>query len=326
MRYLVTGAAGFIGSHLTDTLITRGHEVTPVDCFTPYYDRQVKQRNASRFEIANCDLAVGSLDDLVANVDGIFHLAGQPGVRASWGAEFDSYSRHNILASQRLFETAASHRVRVVFASSSSVYGDAATYPTHETASLSPRSPYGVSKLACEHLAHAYSLEHNLDYVALRYFTVYGPRQRPDMAFAQLFVALLNNRPFVLNGDGSQSRCFTYITDAVEATRLAMEHASPKRIYNVGGGSETTLRDAITFCERFTGRPLTLNEVGTADGDVQRTSADTQAIRSDLAWTPHVDLETGLHAQWASLQHPHDRRNTPKKPHRTRKVPISTRQ
>jgi UDP-glucuronate 4-epimerase len=291
MRYIVTGAAGFIGSHLTEALLARGHEVVAVDSFTDYYDTTQKEENAAAFDVSRVDLADDDLD--LAGVDGVFHLAGQPGVRSSF-ADFDVYVRRNILATQKVFESAARAGVRVVFASSSSVYGDAETYPTPEDARPQPISPYGITKLACEHLAHAYGL----DTVLLRYFTVYGPRQRPDMAFARVVDALARGASFELYGDGLQSRSFTYVADAVAATAAAMEQGAAGALYNVGGGTEATMRDAIATLEDVSGRTLDLVVRPAAAGDVRRTAADTRRIERDLGWRATTDLGVGLRAQW----------------------------
>src|SRR5262249_6155509 len=194
-------------------------EIVATDAFTDYYDSEVKKRNSAGFAVLPRDLAIDPLDDVVADCDGIFHLAGQPGVRASFSA-FEQYVHNNIVAPQRLFTVASEAHKRVVWASSSSIYGEAEAHPTPETATPRPISPYGVSKLACEHLAHAYGVGHGLDAIALRYFTVYGPRQRPDMAFARLVSAMAEDRTFELYGDGTASRSFTYVADAVEATML----------------------------------------------------------------------------------------------------------
>jgi UDP-glucuronate 4-epimerase len=291
MRYVVTGAAGFIGSHLTEALLARGHEVVAVDSFTDYYDTTQKEENADAFDVSRVDLADDDLD--LAGVDGVFHLAGQPGVRSSF-ADFDVYVRRNILATQKVFESAARAGVRVVFASSSSVYGDAETYPTPEDARPQPISPYGITKLACEHLAHAYGL----DTVLLRYFTVYGPRQRPDMAFARVVDALARGASFELYGDGLQSRSFTYVADAVAATAAAMEQGAAGALYNVGGGTEATMRDAIATLEDVSGRTLDLVVRPAAAGDVRRTAADTRRIERDLGWRATTDLGVGLRAQW----------------------------
>ena len=292
-RYIVTGAAGFIGSHLSEALLAAGHEVVGLDCFTDYYDRSLKEENARNIDVRRLDLAEDPLD--FSSFDGVFHLAAQPGVR-SFGDVFPNYLRRNIHASQRLFEAAARDGVRVVFASSSSIYGAAESYPTPETAVPAPLSPYGISKLAVEHLAAAYARSFGLDVVALRYFTVFGPRQRPDMAFTRIAFALTQDRPFALYGDGTQTRSWTYVSDVVEATIAAM--ANGRGTYNVGGALEASMREAITQFERLAGRTLDLREQSAVPGDQRRTSADTTRIRAELGWEPRVSLERGLKAQW----------------------------
>ena len=294
----MTGAAGFIGSHLAAALEAAGHAVVAVDCFTDYYDSALKEENAAGREIVRADLAEAPLEPLLDGIDGVFHLAGQPGVR-SFGDAFPIYLRHNLLASQRLFEAAARAGVRVVFASSSSVYGEAEGYPTQEDAVPRPISPYGITKLGCEHLARATELAFGLDAVLLRYFTVYGPRQRPDMAFTRILTALAGGSPFELFGDGSASRGFTYVGDAVAATAAAMERGERGTTYNVGGGAEATMREAIATCERVSGRSLDLRLRASARGDVSRTAADTTRIRTALGWEAEVGLEEGLWAQWS---------------------------
>jgi UDP-glucuronate 4-epimerase len=295
MKYIVTGAAGFIGSQLAEKLLETGHEVVAVDCFTDYYDPALKEENAAGFDVARLDLAEDDLD--LAGVDGVFHLAGQPGVR-SFGDVFEEYVRRNLLASRRVFEAAASARVRVVFASSSSIYGEAERYPTPEETEPRPISPYGITKLGCEQLAHAYAQGFGLDAVVLRYFTFYGPRQRPDMALARIVDALARGSSFELYGDGLQSRSFTYVADGVEATIAAMERAEAGSVYNVGGGGEATMREAIATLERVSGRTLDLVESPAVAGDVRRTSADATRIGRDLGWRPTTTLEDGLRAQW----------------------------
>ena len=298
MRYVVTGAAGFIGSHLAETLIQQGHDVLGVDAYTEYYDRARKQRNAAGLDVLEADLADAPLGPIVEDADAVFHLAGQPGVRASWGAGFEPYLRRNVLATQRLFEVAAAAGVRVVFASSSSVYGDAERYPTPEEAVPQPISPYGITKLACEQLAHAIGRGQGLDAVLLRYFTVYGPRQRPDMAFTSMLEALARGEPFRLFGDGSAARAFTYVGDAVAATIAAMERGRSGEVYNVGGGDEATMNEAIALAEEISGRRLEVEQLGAATGDVRRTRADVTKAESELAWSPQTPLRDGLRAQW----------------------------
>jgi UDP-glucuronate 4-epimerase len=304
-RYLVTGCAGFVGSHLAEALLARGDEVVGVDAFTDYYPREAKEANLERarahqgFTFVEHDLADGELEPLVEGADGVFHLAAQPGVRGSWGGTFAIYVRENILATQRLFEAAARAQVGIVMASSSSVYGNAEEYPTREDTSPRPVSPYGVSKLACESLAQTYAECFGLDVVSLRYFTVYGPRQRPDMAFSRIISALLGDLPFRLFGTGEQSRDFTYVDDAVAATMAAMNGRRGSRVYNVGGGSETTLAEVVALCEGLVGRRLNLRQEPAAAGDVRRTAADTSLIRDELGWSPRTSLEEGLAAQLA---------------------------
>jgi nucleoside-diphosphate-sugar epimerase len=293
VRFVVTGAAGFIGSHLAEALLERGNEVLGIDCFTDYYDRALKEENARILDVRRLDLAADELD--LAGVDGVFHLAGQPGVR-SFGDVFDLYLRRNVLASQRVFEAAARDGVRVVFSSSSSVYGEPDVYPTPEETPARPLSPYGITKLACEHLARAYERSFGLDVVVLRYFNAFGPRQRPDMAFTRIAFALAEGRPFDLFGDGLQSRSFTYVGDVVAATIAAMERGSGT--YNVGGGTEATMRETIGILEGVSGRRLDVRQHPPVPGDQRRTKADTARIRRELGWAPRTGLQEGLAAQW----------------------------
>ena len=295
MRYVVTGAAGFIGSRLLGALLERGHEATGWDSFTDYYDPRLKEENARDLPVERVDLVEDPLD--LAGVDGVFHLAGQPGVR-SFGGVFPVYVRQNVLASQRLFEAAAGVGARAVFASSSSIYGDAESYPTREDAVPRPLSPYGITKLACEHLAAAYRNEFGLEVVTLRYFTIYGPRQRPDMAFAKMISCVAEGRPFELYGDGSQSRSFTFVDDTVEATIAAMERGRAGSTYNVGGGSEVTMLEVVEMLGAIAGRRLELVRSPRREGDAKRTSADTSLIRDDIGWQSTTSFEDGLAAQW----------------------------
>jgi UDP-glucuronate 4-epimerase len=300
-RYLVTGCAGFIGSCLVDTLLAEGHAVVGVDAFTDYYPRDRKQAAIAAaashpaFELVELDLGDGPPpDQALEGVDGVFHLAARPGVRASWGEGFEPYVHDNVLATHVVAECATRRGLRVVFASSSSVYGDALAYPTREDAPPAPVSPYGVTKLTCEHLLRAHARNFELDYVGLRYFTVYGPRQRPDMAFARMIGALVGGPSFEVYGDGTQSRDFTYVQDAVAATILAMRNAPSGGIYNVGGGSEATLRESVAIVEELSGRTLNVGYGKVAAGDVRRTLADTERIRVEVGWQPAVDLRMGL--------------------------------
>jgi nucleoside-diphosphate-sugar epimerase len=293
VRYVVTGAAGFIGSHLTEALLRNGHDVHAIDAFTDYYDPALKEENARAFEVERLDLVADPLD--VAGADGVFHLAGQPGAR-SFGDTFPEYVRRNVLATERVLDAAAAAGARVVLASSSTVYGDAERYPTPETAAPAPLNPYGITKLACEHLAYAYGRSFGLDAVILRYFTVYGPRQRPDLAFTRICTALAEGRPFEVFGDGRQTRSNTYVADAVAATMGAMARGSGT--YNVGGGTEASLLETISILERLAGRALEVRFADAVPGDMRRTNADTSRIRRDLGWAPQVSLEDGLQAQW----------------------------
>ena len=294
MRYVVTGAAGFIGSHLAEALKAAGHEVRCIDCFTDYYDPALKEENARGLDVQRLDLAEDLLD--FDGVDGVFHLAGQPGVR-SFGDVFPLYLRRNELASQRVFEAAARDGVKVVFASSSSVYGAAERYPTPEDTVPRPNSPYGITKLACEHLADAHARAFGLDCVVVRYFNAFGPRQRPDMAFTRIAFALAEGGPFELFGDGEQSRGWTYVSDVVDGTILAMERGNGT--YNVGGAIEASMNETIALLEQISGRTLDVHRRQPAvPGDQRRTQADTTRIRTELGWQPRVSLEDGLARQW----------------------------
>ena len=262
--------------------VTAGHDVVGIDCFSDYYDPQLKEENVRGLEVLRLDLAEDVLD--LSGFDGVFHLAAQPGVR-SFGDVFPDYVRNNVLASQRLFEAAVQSGARVVYASSSSVYGEPR-----------PISPYGITKLAGEHLAGAYARSFGLDVVVLRYFNAFGPRQRPDMAFTRMAFALAEGRPFDLYGDGGQTRGWTYVADVVAASLLAM--AGGDGTYNVGGGVEASMRDAIEILERVSGRKLELREGPPVPGDQRRTRADTTRIGEQLGWQPEASLDDGLSAQW----------------------------
>ena len=300
-RYLVTGCAGFVGSTLVDALLAEGCEVVGVDAFTDYYARDRKEaalataRSDPGFELIEHDLGSGPPPDTaLEGVEGVFHLAARPGVRASWGDGFEPYLHDNVMATHKIAECAARRGLRLVFASSSSVYGDALAYPTREDAQPAPVSPYGVTKLTCEHLLRAHSRNFGLEYVALRYFTVYGPRQRPDMAFARIVEALMAGTAFEVFGDGRQSRDFTFVQDAVAATTLAMRKGVPGAVYNVGGGGEATLRESVEILEELSGRTLDVHYGREAAGDVRRTLADTGRIREEIGWEPAVELRAGL--------------------------------
>jgi UDP-glucuronate 4-epimerase len=303
---LVTGCAGFIGSHLSERLIADGWSVIGVDAFTDYYERSAKEDNVAGladeagFSLVEADLATADLAPILRDAPVVFHLAAQPGVRGSFGDGFARYVHDNILATQRVFEAAkAAGSRRVVWASSSSVYGDAEAYPTIAGVTpTSPRSPYGATKRACEDLADIYRLG-GLSTVGLRYFTVYGPRQRPDMAMRRICERLMDGGTFPMFGDGSQSRDFTHVSDAVEGTYLAGVAAEPDAIYNIGGGQEATLSEVIQTLEELAGTTLELDRQGVQTGDVKRTSADTTRARATLGWNPTVGLRAGLASEFA---------------------------
>jgi UDP-glucuronate 4-epimerase len=303
--YLVTGAAGFIGSHLSERLLANGHHVVGVDRFSEYYGRDHKEANIAscrlhhRFELHEADLVDVDVDQLLRDVDGVFHLAAQPGVRPSWGEGFVHYVRDNIVATQRLFEALARNPVRSVVASSSSVYGDVEALPVSEdAAALHPVSPYGLTKLTIEHLARIYVQQHRIHTVLLRYFTVYGPRQRPDMAFTRFVRAALTGEPLHVLGDGSQSRDFSYVHDVVDATIRALD-APAGHTYNIGGGEPTSLNAVIDALEHLLGRPVKVQRGEVSAGDVRHTWADTTRARRELGWTPSTPLRDGLAAQLA---------------------------
>jgi len=304
---LVTGAAGFIGSHLTERLLADGVTVTGVDCFTDYYDPALKRRNLERalahprFRLLEIDLGAADLAAL-PEVDVVFHQAAQAGVRASWGADFASYAHHNVLATQRLLERYRERPPgRFVYASSSSVYGDAEKYPTDETMLPRPFSPYGVTKLAGEHLVLLYARNFGMKVAALRYFTVYGPRQRPDMGFHRFCKALLHGEPLVVYGDGRQSRDFTYVDDAIEANVRAWTRGGPQIVVNVGGGSQVEVLESIAILERALGVKAQLDFRERPPGDPLRTRADATRLRAELDFVPSVGIEAGLaaEAEWA---------------------------
>ncbi len=303
---LVTGAAGFIGSHLCEALVGRGFEVTGVDSFTDYYHPAIKRRNVPallagpRFRLLELDLASADLAALPDAPRWVFHQAAQPGVRASWGADFAAYARDNVLATQRLLERYRGQDVeRIVVASSSSVYGDAERMPTTETDLPRPFSPYGVTKLAAEHLALLYARNFDVPAVALRYFTVYGPRQRPDMGFHRFIAAALARGPITVYGDGEQTRDFTFIEDAVQANLAAAERGAKGQVYNVGGGSRVSVNAVLAALERLAGAPLRIERSAPEPGDPRDTGADITRAREGLAWSPKVALEDGLARQFA---------------------------
>lgn len=310
MRFVVTGSAGFVGSHLARRLLDEGHDVVGIDCLRANYDVSEKKANLAwvaaggPLDQHDLDLSADDLDGLVAGSDIVVHLAGQPGVRASWGDGLTEYTRDNIVATERLLAAAGRAGVgRVVLASSSSVYGEAARYPCSEDDLPRPHSPYGVTKLAAEHLGLAHARNEGLPVVALRFFSVYGPRQRPDMGLRRLFDAVRTGGAFPRYGDGSQVRDLTYVGDVVDATLLAASAAEvdPGTVLNVAGGSQVSLAELIERVEVLTGRAITVDQRPVQLGDVARTGGDTRRIRAVLGWEPATDLDAGLAAMadWA---------------------------
>jgi nucleoside-diphosphate-sugar epimerase len=301
MECLVTGAAGFIGSHLCERLLADGCRVLGIDCFTPYYDCDTKERNLAafrdhpRFDLVRADLAVDDLGSLLRDVEVVFHLAAMPGLVHSW-TDYDLYQRCNILATQRLLQGCRGQMrlARFVYASTSSVYGREAA--GDETLPLRPCSPYGVTKLAAENLCRAYADAFDVPAVVLRYFSVYGPRQRPDMAYHKFIRALLDDQPIDLYGDGLQVRGNTYVADCVEAT-VAATRANPGDVFNVGGGEVVSIAEVIRKMERLTGRTAKIVRHPERKGDQRHTGADVTRIANALGWRPKVTLDEGLSRQ-----------------------------
>jgi UDP-glucuronate 4-epimerase len=306
-RVLVTGCAGFIGSHLSERLVDGGCEVLGVDCFTDYYDRNAKEANldalacAPGFTFSPVDLSEDDVDGLLDGISHVIHLAGQPGVRRSFGGGFPDYLRHNVLATQRLLEEAVANPVeRFVYASSSSVYGDAPAYPTRETTERRPVSPYGMTKLATEELAAVYHRNFGVPVVGLRYFTVYGPRQRPDMAFTRFLRRAVGGLPLPLLGSGRQVRDFTYVDDILDGTIAAADRGRAGGVYNLGGGEPVELRQALKLISELLGHDIVVDQGARGIGDVQRTGCDGRLARAELGFTPSVSLRQGLasHLAW----------------------------
>jgi nucleoside-diphosphate-sugar epimerase len=303
---LVTGCAGFIGSHLCERLVREGFQVVGIDSFTDYYPRPVKESNLAwlrtqpAFRLIEANLLAVDLPALVRDKAWIFHQAAQAGVRASWGDDFRIYSDNNILATQRLLEAAKDSPAleKLVYASSSSVYGDAESYPTHELMRPQPVSPYGVSKLAAEHLCGLYHRNFGLPAVSLRYFTVYGPRQRPDMAFHRFISAWLEGRPIVIYGDGEQTRDFTFVSDTVTANLLAAERGQPGAVYNIGGGSRVTVNAVLAILEAIVGKKVLITYQAQQKGDVQHTGAETSRATRDLGFETEVRIQDGLRLEF----------------------------
>lgn len=309
MKALVTGAAGFIGSTLSDTLLAAGHDVVGIDCFIDYYPRALKERNLAaaqanpRFRFVEASLVDAPLGDLLRGVDVVYHQAAQAGVRASWGDDFRIYSDNNVFATQRLLEACrAASLSKFVYASSSSVYGDTDDLPMRETSRPQPVSPYGVTKLAAEHLTWLYWKNYGLPTVSLRYFTVYGPRQRPDMAFHRFIKAVLTGDRIRLFGDGAQSRDFTYVDDIIAANLAAAAGDVAGQVFNVGGGSRTTVNEVIAAIGEIVGRAPVVENLEVQKGDVRHTAADTSRARAALGYAPRVPLRTGLEREVAWIR------------------------
>jgi nucleoside-diphosphate-sugar epimerase len=305
VKAIVTGAAGFIGSHLSEHLVNAGHTVTGIDVFTDYYPRERKEHNLTRlrstgrFTLIETALADVDWPHVLEGVAWVFHLAAQAGVRKSWGRDFHVYTVNNVEGTQILLEACKGRPIeRLVYASSSSVYGDDGPLPMVEDARPQPLSPYGVTKLSAEQLCHLYYVNYRVPTVSMRYFTVYGPRQRPDMGFHRFFLSAMRDEPVTVFGDGRQTRDFTFVSDAVTATVAGSTRGTPGAVYNIGGGSRVELLDIFELIGRITGRPLRLNMIEPQAGDMRDTYADTARARTDLAFAPAVTLEQGLRAQF----------------------------
>jgi UDP-glucose 4-epimerase len=308
MKALVTGTAGFIGSTLSERLVAGGADVVGIDCFTDYYPREIKERNLTAlrrhagFRMVESSIADADLSRLLADRTHVFHLAAQAGVRKSWGRDFATYTVNNIEATQLLLEALVARPIeRVVYASSSSVYGDEAPIPMREDALPQPVSPYGVTKLSAEQLCHLYFANHGVPTVSLRYFTVYGPRQRPDMGFHRFLRAAILEQPITVYGDGEQTRDFTFVEDAVAATIAAATRGVPGRVYNIGGGSRVSVNEVLEMVARVAGKRLRLSVDPVQKGDMRHTYADTSLARADLGYQPAVGLEQGLAAEFTWL-------------------------
>jgi nucleoside-diphosphate-sugar epimerase len=308
MKALVTGVAGFIGSHLSEALLDQGATVVGLDGFTDYYARAIKERNLEgstrrpRFRFVETTIQGADLAALLDGVTHVFHLAAQAGVRKSWGSDFKTYTSNNVEATQMLLEACVGRPIeRFVHASSSSVYGDRAAIPMREDALPQPVSPYGVTKMAAEQLGYLYFVNYAVPTAAMRYFTVYGPRQRPDMAFHRFLRAALEDESIALYGDGEQTRDFTFVADAVAATIAAGERGVPGTAYNIGGGSRVSMNEVLRIIERTTGRRLKVRREDAQKGDMRDTYADTSLARRDLGFAPKVPLEEGIQAEYRWL-------------------------
>jgi UDP-glucose 4-epimerase len=308
---MVTGCAGFLGSHLCEALLAHGHTVTGIDCFTDYYPRALKEANLARlrtapgFRLVKADIARVPLAPLLGNVDVVFHLAAQAGVRNSFGGGLGAYLHHNVLGTQRLLEAVANRELSAfVYASSSSVYGDQDVYPVREDAALRPVSPYGATKVITEQLAGAFWRSHGVPVVGMRYFTVYGPRQRPDMAFSRFLTRAVSGHPLQVLGDGRQVREFTFVDDVVAATIAAADDGERGSVYNIGGGRPVSVLEAISLLQELLDRPLEVEHLEANRGDPRRTEANVSRAVRDLGYKPTTPLPDGLAAHLEAL---HDR-------------------
>ncbi|MCX7765262.1 MAG: GDP-mannose 4,6-dehydratase [Candidatus Sumerlaeia bacterium] len=303
MKAIVTGCAGFIGSHLAEELLKRNYQVIGIDCFTDYYSRQIKEHNLQslmkhrNFVFIAKNLLELDVKGILTGVDVIFHQAAQAGVRTSWGSQFQIYVNNNILATQCLLEALIDTKIPIIYASSSSVYGETKILPMREDHPTHPISPYGVSKLAAEHLCYLYWKNYDVRTISLRYFTVYGPRQRPDMAFHRFIKAMLKNEEITIYGTGQQTRDFTFIDDAVAANLRALESEKWGKVYNIGGGSRVTLSEVVKLLEQLMGKTARVKYSEAQHGDVTHTYADTTLARVELGFTPKANLAQGLQAE-----------------------------
>jgi nucleoside-diphosphate-sugar epimerase len=309
MKVIVTGAAGFIGSHLAEELVKRGHQVVGIDCFTDYYPRPIKEANvrnllkSQNFDFIEKDILELDLVKLLKGVDVVFHEAAQAGVRGSWGANFSTYVKNNILSTQALLEASKKSSLKhFVYASSSSIYGDSETYPTKEDTIPRPISPYGVTKLACEHLCNAYLTGFGLPVVILRYFTVYGPRQRPDMAFNKFIRSMLSEMDIIVYGNGQQTRDFTFVSDIVEANMLVLENEINNGIFNIGGGTTTTINEVIQILQTLNEKDVNVKYQNSEKGDVKHTCADINRAKRVLGFRPTISIKEGLPKEMDWLQ------------------------
>ncbi len=307
MKVLVTGVAGFIGSSLSEKLLDEGYQVVGIDSFFDYYPRKIKEKNLepllgnSHFEFIEADILDAKWDEILIDINGIFHQAAVAGVRASWGQSFNHYVENNVLATQRLLEACKDRKLdKFIYASSSSVYGDTEELPIRESSPTNPVSPYGVTKLAAEHLASLYFKAYGVPTVSLRYFTVYGPRQRPDMAFHKFITAVMKGEQIDIYGTGEQTRDFTYIDDAVEANLQAFRDGKAGEVFNIGGGSRIKLLDAIDLIESIVGEKAKLVHTDPQRGDAKHTFSDISKANTDFGYNPQVDIKLGLekHYEW----------------------------